>query len=214
MRIRKDFDIINVFRKNLLKELTFNEILAISKKKSRNWVFNLLQEFVNIGIITKRKVNNSYLYKANLNSSLLLKYFGTWNFNDSYKFVHFKLGVENYNIILELMGKIKKITPFFIFLIFGSYAEGKAKKNSDIDTAFIVESKNVRKKILPYIEQIAKRSIPSLDYHIFTKDEFKEMLLRKEENLGKEIYKKSILLWGDDQYYELIREAEENGFKD
>lgn len=214
MRIRKDLDVINVFRKNLLKELTFNDILKLSKKKSRNWVFNILQEFVKINIITKRKINNGYVYKANLNNSLLLKYFGTWDFNDSYKIIHSKLGLENYNLILEILRTIKKITPFFILLVFGSYAEGKNRKNSDIDLAFIVESNNIREKIKPHIEQIARRSIHSLDYQIITKKEFKEMLLREEENLGKEIYKKNILMWGNDQYYELIREVEENGFKD
>ena len=209
MVIRKDLDIINVFRKNPLKELTFNDVMEISGKKSRNWVFNVLKEFVNEGVLIKKKINNSFLYKANLNSPLLLSYFHIFDFADA----HVKNSKLPFEPILEILHNVQKITPFFILLVFGSYVTKKNKKDSDIDIAFIVESDDTGNKIKPYIEQIVRRITQKIDYHIITKYDFKEMLLREEENLGKEIYRQHFIIWGNDQYYELIREAEENGFK-
>lgn len=209
MVIRKDLDIINVFRKNPIKELTFNEVMKLSGKKSRNWVFNVLKKFTNENALIKKKVNNSFLYKANLDSPLLLSYFHIFDFADA----HVKSSKLPFEPILEILHNVQKITPFFILLVFGSYAAKKNKRDSDIDMAFIVESDYSGRKIRPYIERTAKRSIQKIDYHIITKDDFKEMLLREEENLGKEVYRQHFIIWGNDQYYELIKEAEENGFK-
>lgn len=209
MVIRKYLDIINVFRKNPLKELTFNEVMRLSGKKSRNWVFNVLKKFAGEDVLIKKKINNSFLYKANLNSPLLLSYFHIFDFADA----HIKNSKLPFEPILEILRNVQRTTPFFILLIFGSYAAKKNKKDSDIDMAFIVESDDTGKKIKPHIERIVRRNIHEIDYHIITKDDFKEMLLREEENLGKEIYGQHFIIWGNDQYYELIKEAEENGFK-
>ena len=79
-----------------------------------------------------------------------------------------------------------------------------------MDIAVIIDKENI--KIKPYIEKVARKEIITIDYHIIEKGEFKEMLLREEENLGKEIYRKHLIIWGGNAYYELIREAGENGF--
>lgn len=210
MIIKPELEIIDVFRKHPLNEMTFNEIMNLSHKKSRSWAFNVLQKLVSYNALIKTEVNNSSLYKANLESPLLLSYFISLNFADSH--------ISNnrdfpYGLVLELLRKVKEITPFFIMLIFGSYAERKHHKHSDIDIAFIVDNKEVEKRMQPYIENIGRRSIPRIDYSIILKDDFLNMLLRKEENLGKEIYKKRLIIWGNEQYYQLIKEAEGHGFK-
>ena len=41
----------------------------------------------------------------------------------------------------------------------------------------------------------------------------KEVLLDKEENYGKEIFKNKLLFRNSERYYELIKEAIENGFR-
>ena len=213
MIIKAELEILDVFRRNLVRELTFNEIMTLSGKCSRNWVFNALKKFIGYDVLLRRKINNSYLYKANLNSSLLLAYFKTLDFSEVH--INGNKGKNReipYGLVLELLGRVKKITPFFIMMIFGSYASGKNKAGSDLDVAFIVEDADAGKKIKPYIENVVRKGMPKVDYSIIGKDELKEMLLREEENLGKEAYKNHLIIWGGDQFYELVKEAEKNGF--
>ena len=210
--ISEELKLLDVFRKNLLKFLEFKEIMRLAKKKSRTWVFNVLQKFVDLDFIEKIKVNNSYLYKSKLGDYGLINFFHILDFAESQK-KNTKWSKEIYDILSKIRINISKLTPFFVLLVFGSYAEGKQNNKSDLDLAIIIDSLEVSKRIKPYIEEIVGREIHEIDYHIIIKDDFKKMLLVEEENLGKEIFRKHILIWGGDQYYELIREAEKNGFK-
>lgn len=207
--IKAELMLLDVFRKNLLKSLTFNEIMKFSGKDSKTWVFNTLKKFVNLDFLEKIKVNNSYLYKANLKSFGLINFFHPLDFAEAH-IGHTKWSKEIYEILSKIKRNIFKITPFYIMLVFGSYAE-KRHSDNDLDVAIIIESKDI--KIKPYIEKVVRKEIIKIDYHIITKDDFKEMLLREEENLGKEIYRKHKIIWGGNSYYELIREVGENGFK-
>ncbi len=205
--ISEELRLLDVFRKNLLKQLEFNEIMKLAKKKSRGWVFSILQKFVKMNFIFKIKVNNSFLYKANLGSFGLISFFNLLDFSDMCRC---KWSKRIHRVLNEIRFNVSKVTPFFVLLVFGSYAEKKQTEKSDLDIAVIVDLEEI--KIKPYIEKVIRKEIINIDYHIIPKDEFKQMLLRKEENLGKEIFKKHILIWGNNQYYELVREVEENGF--
>ena len=44
------------------------------------------------------------------------------------------------------------------------------------------------------------------------KSEFKEMLLDKESNYGKEIVKNNLIIYGGEYYFGILGEAIENGF--
>lgn len=208
--IKEELMLLDVFRKNPLKSLTFNEIMDLAKKESKTWVFNKLKKFTELGFLEKIKVNNSYLYKANLKSFGLINFFHPLDFAEAH-IKNAKWPKDVYNILNKIRINIFKVTPFFIMLVFGSYVEKKYSEKSDLDIAIIVDSKDI--KIKPYIEKIIRKEIIQIDYHIITKQDFKEMLLREEENLGKEIYRKHITIWGGNSYYELIRQAGENGFK-
>ena len=205
--IKEEVMLLDVFRKNLLKPLTFNDIMVLAKKESKTWVYNSLKKFVELGFLEKIKVNNSYLYKANLRSYGLIKFFDPLDFGDINTT---KWPKDIYELLNEIRRSISNITPFFILLLFGSHADYTQKKGSDLDIAVIIDKENI--KIKPYIEKVARKEIITIDYHIIEKGEFKEMLLREEENLGKEIYRKHLINWGGNAYYELIREAGENGF--
>ncbi len=203
----QELKLLDVFRKNLLKPLTFNDIMELAKKESKTWVYNSLKKFVELKFLEKIKVNNSYLYKANLNDVGLIKFFDPLDFGD---ISTTKWSKDIYELLNEIRRSISNITPFFILLVFGSHADYTQKKGSDLDIAVIIDKENI--KIKPYIEKVARKEIITVDYHIIEKEEFKEMLLREEENLGKEIYRKHLIIWGGNAYYELIKEAGENGF--
>ncbi len=93
--------------------------------------------------------------------------------------------------------------PFFILLLFGSYASGKAGKGSDIDLMLIADNDDLRKKAKKIVSLIPL-SIHFLD---FSSKEFLSMLKTTEFNVGKEAVNNNIILFGVEDYYGLIQNA-------
>ena len=89
--------------------------------------------------------------------------------------------------------------------MFGSYAKGKSTEKSDLDIAVIAESEETKKEITLYLETIKRRKIKSIDYHVFTRNEFLEMLKADYENVGKQIYKNNIVYYGFIEYCNIMR---------
>ncbi|MEM3127287.1 MAG: hypothetical protein QW331_04450 [Candidatus Woesearchaeota archaeon] len=54
--------------------------------------------------------------------------------------------------------------------------------------------------------------IPALHSYVFTEEEFLEMLINKEENYGKEIFRKHLILTGTQNFYKIVKEAKLHGF--
>ena len=93
--------------------------------------------------------------------------------------------------------------PFFILLLFGSYASGKPRKGSDIDLMLISDKDDLRKKAKEVI------SLVPLDVHLldFNSKEFLSMIKTTEFNVGKEALNNNIILYGTEDYYRLIQNA-------
>jgi len=93
--------------------------------------------------------------------------------------------------------------PFFILLIFGSYAKNKQNEKSDIDLLAIVKDKSeikaMQESILREYTKI-KKSLVIVDIQ-----DFKDMISNPEKfNVGNEARKNHILLYGSEHYYNLI----------
>jgi len=95
---------------------------------------------------------------------------------------------------------IKINYPFFIVLIFGSYAKKENTKNSDIDICIISDNQEKTKEL---VSKLGILSLP-LEIQEFNIKEFESMLDKKENNLAKEIIKNNIILFGIENYYNLI----------
>ena len=93
--------------------------------------------------------------------------------------------------------------PFFILLLFGSYASGKARKGSDIDLMLIADNDALRKKAKKIVSLIPL-SIHFLD---FSSKEVLSMLKTTEFNVGKEAVANNIILFGLEDYYRLVQNA-------
>lgn len=90
--------------------------------------------------------------------------------------------------------------PFFIILIFGSFVKKTSTKKSDIDLCIISDNNEKIKRLISKLNLLSL----SLEIHIFSFEEFESMLKTKENNLSKEIIKKNIILYGIENYYNLI----------
>lgn len=90
--------------------------------------------------------------------------------------------------------------PFVIVLIFGSYAKNKETKTSDIDLCIICDNEEKKKEFLNKLNLLSL----NLDVQEFTTNEFISMIEKKNKNLGNEIIKNNIILYGAENYYNLI----------
>ena len=202
MLTKEQLKILGVFHKNIFAELTFKQIKNQSSQKSNNIVQIALKEFQKESIIKAKKIGDVFVYSLNLDNDLTLAYLNLVN----------QANVLNKKFPSAILAQIKngiiKQTEFFVLMLFGSYAKGKANDKSDLDIAVIVESEQTKKDITPSLETIKRREIKPVDYHIFTRNEFLQMLNEEMENVGKQIYKNGITYYGFIKYCNMLRGAQ------
>jgi len=113
--------------------------------------------------------------------------------------------LKNKNILQlykEIIEKIK--TSSYLLLVFGSYAQNKQTKSSDIDLMFISNEKNIERDIDNIL------SLLPLKTHalVFTEEEFKKMYHSRKSNVVQEAVKSYIILFGTENFYHLINKNE------
>ena len=201
MEINKnELKILQLFRKNLFLKTSIRELMNKIKSKSYQRVHEAVERLVQKNILNSEKVGNTNLTTLKLSRESIsnLSYFDE---QDGRK-------MPNYPKIVE----IKEISDYLV-LVTGSYASGKFNKKSDMDLAIIVPDKENVVSIQRKVENLTILFVPSIHLYIFTKKDFVEMLTGKKENYGKEIVKNRIILKNAQIFYELVRDAVENGYK-
>jgi len=87
-----------------------------------------------------------------------------------------------------------------IVLVFGSFAKEKNTANSDIDICIISDNKEKTKQLIEMLSLLSLK----IEVHEFSTKEFISMIERKQNNLGNEIIKNNVILYGTENYYNLI----------
>ena len=90
--------------------------------------------------------------------------------------------------------------PFLIVLVFGSYVKETNNVHSDIDICVIVDNEDKSKELWQKLNLLHLK----LEIHEFTSKEFISMIEKKQNNVGQEIVKNNIILYGSENYYNLI----------
>ena len=153
--------------------------------------FNLVNELYP-KVISKEKIGNTNLIKINLVPNQEI-------YNVENKRTQEFLS-KNPKLRL-IQNDIEEIGyPFMIVLIFGSYVKNTKTEGSDIDICIISDSKEKTKKLIQSLNLLSLK----LEIHEFTTDEFISMIGKTQNNLGHEIVKSNIILYGIESYYNLI----------
>jgi len=90
--------------------------------------------------------------------------------------------------------------PFLIMIVFGSYVKNTNTKTSDIDICIILDNKEKSKELQEKLNLLSLK----LEIQEFTTKEFISMIEKNKNNLGHEIVKNNIILYGIEGYYNLI----------
>jgi len=185
-------------KEKILKFLIENKephsIKGIATKLNTDYknTFQAIKDLEKLNLISKTKIGNINLIKIKLfpNKEIIsLEYKRTKEFLSK-------------NLKIKLVKKyIDELNyPFLISLVFGSYAKATKIKSSDIDICIILDNKEKSKELHNKLNLLSLK----LEIQEFTTKEFISMIEKKENNLGNEIVKNNILLYGIENYYNLI----------
>lgn len=205
MITKKQLKIFEVFAKKPFAEYTRKKIKKESKEKSNNALALAINLLKKEEVLIEKKIGKSGLLTLNLNNDLTFYYIALCNNKRMHHLA--KHALEN------LKKEIAEDTPFHSIVIFGSYATGEQKKDSDLDIAIFIESKEKRKQIEASINSAKLKSVLEVDAHVIPKDELVEMLTNNEENLGKQIARKHLAVCNQKIFYEIIKEGIKHGFR-
>jgi len=185
-------------KEKILKFLIENKesphsIREISKKLKADYK-NTSQALSNLNQKTysKKKQGNSYLIEFTQNNNpetLSIEEKRTKEFLSKNQKI--KLIVKDINEINY---------PFMIVLVFGSFANEKNTLVSDIDLCIISDNKIKVNKLIEMLNLFSLK----IEIQEFTTKEFISMIEKTQNNLGHEIVKNNVLLYGAENYYNLI----------
>ena len=178
--------------KSLIENKNPQSIMTLSGSAVIDYknTYNIVDEL--IGIVSKEKIGNTNLIKINLVPNQEI-------YNVENKRTQEFLS-KNPRLKL-IQNDVEEIGyPFIIVLIFGSYVKNAKTESSDIDICIISDSKEKTKKLIQSLNLLSLK----LEIQEFTTDEFISMIGKTQNNLGHEIVKSNIILYGIENYYNLI----------
>lgn len=197
---KNQFEVVNLFRKNIFLKESILGLMRRLNKKSYQRIYEAVRELEKNTILKIEKFGSSNIVELNLSSSTI----ALFSYLDETEALSKK--ILNIEGILEL-----KDFADDIILVAGSYAKGAQTKASDIDLTIITKDDAFKKQ--KRIENVTLSYHPQIHPVTFTHKDFIDMLLSKEENFGREVFKNHLILRNASKYYELLKEAVRNGFK-
>ena len=180
--------------KNLIENKNSQSILTLSGSALVDYknTYNIVNELQSEGIITREIMGNTNPIRINLSPNQEI-YSVENKRTEEFLSKHPKLNI------------VKKYTeelgyPFMIMLVFGSYVKNTKTESSDIDICIISDNKEKTKELREKLNLLSLK----LEIHEFSTKEFISMIEKTQKNLGHEIVKSNIILYGIENYYNLI----------
>jgi len=184
-----------------IKDISNN--LKIDYKNIHDTTIELFKK----GIIKKEKIGNYNICKLNYSNEDIIEYLKEYNFYFKLKEFRKKYPTE-YRIIIETCQQVinqNMTVPFFIFIVFGSYARNEEKKNSDIDSLFLgaIPESKAFKTILNKNSISCQKRFHIIEQHV---NSFLKDLKNKDKlSIATEIYKEPpIVFYGDDIFFKIM----------
>lgn len=195
---KSNIEVLNLFRKDIFLSKPIMQI-AVLLGKPYPKVHASIKELAAVRIIGIKKVGNSRVCQILLTQEAV----SLLSFLDEQEALSRK--IRNMDKILEFKEFLDDI-----IIVTGSYAKGKQTRSSDIDLVVITKENPASKQKL--LENMTSLFTPPVHPIAISYKDFLGMLTNKEENYGKEIFKNRLIFRSAKRYYEIIKEAVENGF--
>ncbi len=176
--MNNELKILNCLGKNLGKAFTMRELSKAVKVPYATFYRTLhkMKDLVRIKEIGKSKIVSLNTGNPSIKSYLVVS-------SEEEK----KEFLAKHPVISKIAAELKTGD---IVVLFGSYAKGTEKKESDIDF-LIINKKGDRSILFSKYEFLFKKKINPI---FISKEEFRQMLKEKEDNVGKQALENNIIL--------------------
>ncbi|MEW5896896.1 MAG: nucleotidyltransferase domain-containing protein [Nanoarchaeota archaeon] len=196
MLSQTELKILEQLFKDLTREYTIREV-SLSLNLPYPQIHRTITSLLGKKLVKKREKGKSIII------NLVLE-----EFNGEYVTVEMerrKKILERYKVLKILMYDLEKIEyNQFVCLLFGSYAEKKAKKGSDIDLLFVIPTEYNYEKFERFVKSAI--TLSRADINITTEAGLLEMWKNPLKlNVGNELLKKHVVLFGAEQFLRLRR---------
>lgn len=205
MLTNRQASILKAFIHNTFKEYTFKELKNSSGSNSNSLLQQAIKKFLKEKLINERRINNTKVYTINHENEDIYDYIELIN-NENLS----PLTKKSIKIIEQ---ELNKSIICHSIIIFGSRAEGKERKESDLDVAVMTGNDKDKTETQAHLNNARLRTPLKLDPHALTTSEFLEMLKTDYENLAKEIARKNMPVRNARLFYKTLIKGLNNGFK-
>jgi len=199
--------ILRLFYDDVYAEFTINE-LATKTDISYSYVHRQVEELKDKGILIVTQHTNRRYCKPNYNNPEVRV--GFVKISDQIAKDFLKKRDKIFFIAEKLISILPKKTDFNLLsvVLFGSMAKGTDFKKSDMDLFILVPSKTKYDEIVDMeCAALSKGFGVEINPIISEPSNLLTMLKDKEENVGKEIIKNKIILFGAEKFWELVLEV-------
>ena len=189
MLTKDQLGMLEVFRKNLFKSLTFSEFKKELKESSNSKLQRALASFEEEGLINIQKMGNMKIFSLNLKNTKLFSYLSIFNIEYfEKKNPKFSLGKFN-----EIKEDVLKESEFFSLVAFNNSSKEKRFSKVGLNVLVVVES-GVKKRIE---EVVGSEAV------VLSREEFLDVL-KKKEGLSNDIVQEHFVVYGGVSFYNLI----------
>ena len=174
--------------------------LAKETKLSYVTVFKIIPILVKKELVKLEKKGKSSLISVNLEKADISKLSSAILY-ERRQFLRKHLGI---NVLLnDIMEKLAD--ELYVSVLFGSFAKGTSKKDSDIDLLFIISKKEDTDRFKEKINKVLGLFPQKVEYNVVVTESFMAMLNEKY-TVGWSILRHGLVLFGAEQYYSMVRE--------
>jgi len=199
--------ILKLFYDDLSAQLTINEI-AKSTGISYSYVYRQVNELKNEDVIIIKQRSNRKYCRPNYKKPEVKTSFVKISNQIADDFL--KKRDKIFFVVEKLLSVLPKKTDFNLLsiVLFGSLAKGTDFKKSDIDLLILVPSKKKYDETVD-MECVAVSKGFGIEINPIVSEprNLLTMLKAKEKNVGKEILKNKIILFGAEKFWELVFEV-------
>lgn len=199
--------ILKLFYDDLYAQFTINEI-AHRTDISYSYVYRQIEELKNKNILIIEQRSNRKYCKPNYRNPEVKTGFVKISNQIAEDFL--KKRDKIFFVVEKLLSVLPQKTEFNLLsiVLFGSLVKGINSKKSDIDLFIIVPSKEKYDEAID-MECVALSKGFGVEINPIVSEptNLLNMLSEKEQNLGKEILKNKIILFGAEKFWELIFEV-------
>ncbi len=179
------------------RKFTIREISRLIKKDLKI-VHTSVQKLLQKKFLLKDEQQHLHLnYQANISDLAYIENLRKEKFFQQYPMIKITAA--------DFLKKTKN--SFFVLLVFGSYAEGSPRKDSDVDILIILPEEDKNDSLARQLNAIFSLSTPKPHLQVISQMSFKEMVAKRDEaNIINESLNKHIIIFGAEAYYKLLGE--------